>query len=198
MIISKADLIDLKWGIGAFLLSLVLGGGIIAVSDRYQEQSLKERQTAQKQLAEARTQLSAAQNDQENMASYALEYNALLAQEVIGDEHRLDWIEGLEKLRLQGHVLDFKYAIAPQQSYAPNPPLEAGNLQLNRSGMTMQLDLLHEEQLLHLLVAMHSQMKGWFMLDGCTLSRTGDNDETAPLTAECSGGWFTMKHRDAP
>ncbi len=198
MTLSKADLVDLKWGIGAFLLSLALGGGIIAISNDYQETSRKDRQTAQKQLAEARTQLSAAQNDQENMASYALEYNALLAQQVIGDEHRLDWIEGLEKLRLQGHVLDFKYAIAPQQNYAPNPPLDAGSLQLNRSGMTMQMDLLHEEQLLHLLTAMRTQMQGWFMLDGCSLSRTGDNDETSPLRAECTGGWFTMKNRNAP
>jgi len=198
MIISKADLIYLKWGIGAFLLSLALGGGIIAISNKYQETSRTDRQIAQKQLAEARTQLSAAQNDQENMASYALEYNALLAQQVIGDEHRLDWIEGLEKLRLQGHVLDFKYAVAPQQSYVPNPPLDAGNFQLNRSGMTMQMDLLHEEQLLRLLTAMRTQMQGWFMIDGCSLSRTGDNDEASPLKAECTGGWLTMKNRNAP
>lgn len=198
MIISKADLIDLKWSMSAFLLSLVLGGGIISFSNNYQEQTLKDRQAAQKQLVDARTQLGAVQDDQENMASYALEYNALLAQEVIGNEQRLDWIEGLEKLRQQGQVLDFKYAIAPQQGYAPIPPLEAGNFQLNRSAMTMQIDLLHEEQLLHLHAAIHTEMKGWFMLDGCTLSRTGTGDETAPLKAECSGGWFTMKNRNAP
>ena len=198
MITSKADLVDLKWSMSALLLGLALSGGIISFSNTYQEQSLKDRQAAQKQLIDARTQLGAAQNDQENMASYALEYNALLAQQVIGNEQRLDWIEGLEKLRQQGLVLDFQYAIAPQQAYAPNPPLEAGNFQLNRSAMTMQIDLLHEEQLLHLFSAIHTQMKGWFMLDGCTLSRTGTGDETTPLKAECSGGWFTMKNRNAP
>jgi hypothetical protein len=198
MILSKADLIYLKLSMGALLLSLVLGGGIISLSNKYQEQSLKDRQSAQNQLADARTQLSSVQNDQENMAAYAMEYDALLTQKVIGNEQRLDWIEGLENLRQQGHVLDFNYTIAPQQSYAPDPPLEAGNFQLNRSGMTMQMDLLHEEQLLHLLAAMHTQMQGWFMLDGCTLSRTGSGDKTTPLKAECTGGWFTMKNRAAP
>jgi len=198
MILSKADLIDLKWSMSAFLLGLALSGGIISFSNSYQEQSLKDRQAAQKQLIDARTQLGAAQDDQENMASYALEYNALLAQQAIGNEQRLDWIEGLEKLRQQGQVLDFQYAIAPQQGYAPNPPLEAGNFQLNRSAMTMQIDLLHEEQLLHLFSAIHTQMKGWLMLDGCTLSRTGESDVTTPLKAECTGGWFTMKNKSAP
>ena len=198
MILSKADLVDLKWSMSAFLLGLALSGGIISFSSSYQEQSLKDRQAAQKQLVDARTQLGGAQDDQENMASYALEYNALQAQEVIGNEQRLDWIEGLERLRTQGQVLDFQYAIAPQQPYAPNPPLEAGNFQLNRSPMTMQIDMLHEEQLLHLHTAIHTQMKGWFVLDGCTISRTDTGEETAPLKAECSGGWFTMKNRNAP
>lgn len=198
MIISKIDLANLKWGMGALLLSLVVSGAIIHFSNKYQEQSLQDRQAAQRQLVEARTQLGAAQYDQENMAAYALEYDALLAQEVIGDEQRLNWIEGLEKIRQQGYVLDLKYAIAPQQTYAPEPPLDAGNLQLSRSGMTMQFQLLHEEQLLHFLAAMRTQMKGWFILDGCSLARTAEADEFAPLTAECSGGWFTMKNRSAP
>ncbi|HLY97009.1 MAG TPA: hypothetical protein VKO66_07310, partial [Sideroxyarcus sp.] len=177
---------------------LALSGGLISLSNSYLEQSLKDREAAQKRLTEARTQLSAAENDQENMTDYALEYNALVAQKVIGNEQRLDWMEGLEKLREQGSVLDFKYAIAPQQSYAPDPPVDTGNFQLNRSGMTLQIDLLHEEQLLHLVGDMRKELNGWFMLDGCSLSRTGAADELAPLKAECTGGWLTMKNKNAP
>lgn len=197
ILLSKADIYDIKWALGAFLLSLALGASLVSISDGYEGQALKERQTAQKQLTDARAQLSTAQNDQENMAAYALEYNALLAQKVIGDEQRLDWMEGLERLRQQGSVLDFKYTIAPQQAYVPAPPLDAGNFRLSRSSMTMQIELLHEEQLLHLLADMHTQMKGWFMLDGCTLTRSSA-DEGSPLKAECSGGWFTMKNRNLP
>ncbi len=197
MILAKADLSYLKVSLSTLLLSLVLGGSMISLSEKYQERSLKDRQAAQSRLVDARNQLSSAQNDQENMAAYALEYDALLALKVIGDEQRLDWIEGLENLRQQGRVLDFTYTIAPQTSYMPDPPLEAGVFQLNRSDMTMQIDLLHEEQLLHLHSAIHTQIPGWFMIDGCAISRTGSGDETTPLIAECSGGWFTMKHRDA-
>jgi hypothetical protein len=193
---SATDLQNLKLSLGAFVLSLALGGGLIYLSNQYLAHSLKEREAAQKQLTEARSQLGATQNDQENMSAYALKYNALLAQKVIGTEQRLDWMEGLEKLRQQGSVLDFKYTIAPQQNYAPNPPVDAGNFQLSRSSMTLQIDLLHEEQLLHLFSDMHNQLNGWFMLDGCSLSRTSATEEMAPLKADCTGGWFTMKSKN--
>lgn len=195
---SKDDLADVKLSLGALVLSIVLSGALISLSGSYLENSLKESQSAQNSLNDSRMQLIAAQSDQENMSSYALEYNALLAQKVIGNEQRLDWMEGLEKLRQQGTVLDFKYTIAPQQAYAPNPPLDAGNFQLSRSSMTLQIDLLHEEQLLTLFAEMRKQLNGWFMLDGCSVSRSGTLDDLTPLKAECTGGWFTMKPRGAP
>jgi hypothetical protein len=198
MSFSSADLPILKWSLGAFVLSLALSAGIISLSNSYLEKSLKGRQIAQQQLFDARTQLLAAQSDEENMSAYAFEYNSLLGQKVIGDEQRLDWMEGLEKLRQQGVVLDFKYTIAPQQGYAPNPPIDAGNFKLSRSSMSLQIDILHEEQLLHLFADMHSKLNGWFMLDGCSLSRTVATDEMSPLKADCTGGWFTMKNKSAP
>ncbi len=198
MSFSKTDLQILKWGLGALTLSIALAVGLISWSEDYLAQSLKNREAAQRQLTEARAQLLSVQSDQENMSAYALEYNALQEQKVIGSEQRLDWMEGLEKLRQQGRVLDFKYTISPQQSYTPKPPLDAGNFQLSRSIMTLQIDLLHEEQLLHFFSNLNNQINGWFMLDGCTISRTGATNELAPLKAECTGGWFTMKNKSAP
>lgn len=195
---SKVDLPNLKWSLGAFVLSLTLAGVLFYLSEAYLAHAIQDREDAQKQLTDAQVQLAAAQNDQQNMAIYAMEYNALMVQKVIGDEQRLDWMEGLEKLRQQGRVLDFTYTISPQQAYAPSPPLDAGNFQLNRSGMTMQINLLHEGQLLDLIAAMRTQMKGWFMLDSCALSRVIAGNDASPLKAECKGGWFTMKNRNTP
>ncbi|MBI4809523.1 MAG: hypothetical protein HY799_11330 [Nitrosomonadales bacterium] len=198
MSFSKNDLPFLKYSLGAFALSIALAGAMTSYSESYLEQSQKARMEVQKQLSDARLQLVATQGDQENMSSYSLEYLALQDQKVIGNEQRLDWIEGMEKLRQQGIVLDFKYTIAPQQAYAPNPTVEAGNFQLNRSDMSMQIDLLHEEQLLQFIAALRSQMKGWFMLDGCSLTRAVADSEASPLKADCKGGWFTMKNRNMP
>ncbi len=196
---SFDDFAALKWSIVALLISVVLSAGLYTSGEKFQEQALKDRQTAQRQLTESRTQLASAQIDMENMAAYQLEYQALETQKVIGNELRLDWIEGLERVRKQGLVPDFQYTIAPQQSYVPNPPLDAGNFALNISPMTLQIDLLHEEQLLHLFSALHTQLKGWFILDRCSLSAT-DATSASPgaLKAECAGGWLTMKNRNEP
>lgn len=199
MSFSTADIADLKWGIGSLLISLGIAASLITYSASYQDNALKDRQAAQQQLIEARNQLAAAQSDLENMATYQQEYQTLVAKKVIGNEQRLDWIEGLEKVRAQGHVLDFQYAIAPQQGYSPNPPLDAGNFALNISPMTLQINLLHEEQLLHLFSALHSEMQGWFILDHCSLSAADAAVESiSSLKAECAGGWLTMKNRNAP
>ncbi len=198
MSFSAADFAALKWSLGAFALSIGIAAGAITYGEHYLRDAAQQRQTAQKALTEARNQLATAQNDRENMATYQMEYDALQAQKVIGNEARLDWIEGLEKLRQQGLAADFKYTIAPQQPYAPNPPLDAGNFALNISPMTLQIDLLHEEQLLALLSALHTRIEGWFLLDHCNLTAAEPTNKQARLLAECGGGWITLKNRNAP
>lgn len=200
MSFTTDDLGEIKWSLLACLISAVVAVVLINYSAGIQQQSLKELQQAQRQLSTARDQLLTAQSDQENMASYQMEYDALVVQKVIGSEPRLDWIEGLEKLRKQNLLPDFKYTIAPQTSYAPNPPLTAGNFTLSTSPMSVELDLLHEGQLLAFFEALRRQMPGWFLLDKCALSRSDDSTQNGRvmLKAECTGGWFTMKNRNAP
>jgi type II secretory pathway pseudopilin PulG len=196
---SADDLGKIKWSLLTCLLSTGIAVGLINYSASTQKQSLRQLQQAQKQLNTAREQLLTAQSDLENMSSYQLEYDALVTQKVIGNEQRLDWIEGLDNLRKQGLLPDFKYTIGPQSSYAPNPPLNAGNFALTLSPMSMELDLLHEGQLLNFFGALSRQMPGWFLLDKCALSRSSAaEDGGVMLKANCSGGWFTMKNRSAP
>lgn len=197
MSFSASDIKEIKWSLGAFVLSMGLAAALISYSQDYQHQALQDRQAAQQRLTEVRAKLATALSDQENMATYQLEYEALIQQKVIGDEQRLNWMEDLEKIRKQRNIPEFKYTIAPQQGYAPNPPLDSGNFNLYTSPMTLQINLLHEEQLLHLFTALNTQIQGWFILDRCSLSGI-DAQGTGALSASCAGGWITMKNRNAP
>ncbi len=199
MSFSADDLGEIKWSLIACLISTSVAVGLINYSASIQHESLQKLKQAQQQLNNARDRLLTAQSDLENMSSYQTEYDALVAQQIIGNEPRLDWLEGLEKLRKQGGLPVFSYNIAPQTSYAPNPPLSAGNFSLSLSPMSVQLDLLHEGQLLSFFEALSQQMPGWFLLDKCALSRAGGTDNGGVmLKADCAGGWFTMKNRNAP
>ena len=201
---SKSDLPILKWSMLVFTLSLVASGFAIWLSGEYVDHTLKDRQVAQRQLADAQKQLGDARSDLDNMSMYAREYATLVDDKIIGGEQRLDWMEELAKLRQQQLVVDFKYTIAPQLPYTPNPPIDAGSYDLKLSGLNLQIELLHEMQLIKFFDALHTNIKGWFIIDHCTLERSVTNTATdtptssnsnSQLKADCAGGWITMKKK---
>jgi len=207
MTLSKSDFPHIKWGVLVFLLALVGGSAALIFSGSHatraqqeQKAALHQMSEAQHQMGEARNRLAAAQDDQKNMATYALEYADLQDRKIIGSGQRLDWIEGLDTIRKQNRVLDFKYTISPQQPYTPLLPVESGNYDLNLSTMTLHLDLLHEEQLINFFEALRTEMKGCFILNRCALERSGaapENIAAPQLKAECTGGWLTLQNRSA-
>lgn len=205
MKLSKSDFPLIRWNILAICASLLISAFVLYSSSEYAEKTLKGRRAAQSQLNDARNRLNTALEDQKNMAIYAGEYAALIERKIIGDDHRLDWMEGLENIRQKNLTVDFRYNVAPQKTYAPQPAIDSGNFDLHYSEMKLQFDLLHEGQLLDFFTALRKQIKGQYQLAGCTLKRVAaTNDEEAAMSvashlkAECNGGWITLKNRNAP
>ena len=200
---SRADFLLIRWSAMAICASSLVSAVLLYGSGEYAERSLQERRNAQNMLNDARNRLATALQDQENMAIYAGEYGVLTEQKIVGDDQRLDWMEGLEKIRLKNLVADFRYHIAPQKIYASQPPIDSGNFDILYSEMKLQFDLLHEAQLLNFFEALRTDIKGWYQLEGCTMQRTGADNEDEQTTAtllkaECSGGWITLKNRNTP
>lgn len=202
MKLSPSDFPLMRRSILAICASALASAVILYSSGEYAESTRKEKLNEQNMLKDARHRLTTALQDEENMAIYPAEYGALVEQKIIGDDQRLDWIEGLEKIRQKNLVTDFRYSIAPQKAYAPQPPIDSGNFDIGYSEMKLQFDLLHEEQLLSFFDALRADIKGWYQLEGCAMQRTSadlEEGQTSPrLKAECSGGWITLKNRSAP
>jgi hypothetical protein len=201
MTLAVADLGLLRWNIAALSAAAILGSVIFYSSSVYVENAKSEMQKARSQSNDARRQLSAAVDDRENMSIYADEYGALTQLNIIGDDRRLDWMEDMEGLRRMNLVIDFSYQISPQSKYTPKPPINTGNFEIRYSEMKLHFDLLHEVQLVNFFNAMTNDIRGWYQLEGCSIQRkTGiqnNNEQGQPqLTAECSGGWITLKNRN--
>lgn len=198
---SKSDFPVLRWGILAFCASALVSAATLYISNEYAKKAQSDLHNARNMGNDARRRLAAAQEDRENMSIYADEYGALIKRKIIGDDQRLDWMEGLEKLRQMNLVTDFGYNIAPQKKYAPQPPFDSGNFDIHYSETKLRFDLLHEEQLVDFFTALRKKIDGWYQLEGCTLQRSASNEEGAKagasqLRAECSGGWITLKNRN--
>jgi hypothetical protein len=198
MTFSRSDLPIIKWSLITVSLSLVLGLSAIWVSNDYVTDALKSQQFEQKKLREARETLLSVQSDLANLASFSKEYESLQKRKVIGNEQRLDWVDDLKKLRTHNYVLDFKYTISPQIPYVPKPALDTGNFDVKLSNMSLQFDLLHEEQLLRFFSALRTDLNGWFIIDHCLIDRVASDskDSVVALKAECVGGWLTMQNRN--
>lgn len=203
MKLSKSDLPVLRWSILAIFAAALIGTAILYISSEYAEKAQKELRIARNMGIDARRRLAAAHEDRENMAVYADEYGTLLKRKIIGDDQRLDWMEGLEELRQLNLVTDFRYRITPQKNYAPQPPFDSGNFDIHYSETKLQLDLLHEAQLVDFFTAFRNRIKGWYQLEGCSLQRSVTDENAAATTtgahlkAECNGGWVTLKNRNA-
>lgn len=199
---SKSDFPVLRWSILAICTSVLLSAAILYISSEYSGKSQRDLRNARSMGIDARRRLAAAHEDRENMSIYADEYGALIKRKIIGDDRRLDWMEGLEQLRQMNLVTDFRYRIAPQKVYAPRPPFGSGNFDIHYSEAKLQFDLLHEAQLVDFFTALPKKIDGWYQLEGCTLQRSASDDENAATTtsaqlrAECSGGWITLKNRN--
>jgi hypothetical protein len=200
---SNTDFHLMRWSIAAISASILLSGVFLYASTKYVDYTQKNRRIAQAQMNDARNRLNMARQDRDNLSAFSKAYNTLEARKIIGDDHRLDWMEGLEKLRNQNLVINFSYNIAPQKVYIPQPALDSGNFIIHYSEMKLQFDLLHEGQLLNFFDALRRRIKGHYQLEGCTLQRVITDGGSAPaseknIRAECSGGWITLKNRNTP
>lgn len=194
---ARSDFALIRQSVLAICASAIASALLLYSSGQYAEQTRKDHRDALQQLNETRRQLDGALEDKQNMAAYAGEYGALADSGVIGEDRRLDWMEGLENLRAQNLVTDFRYQIDPQVPYA-RQPVDGGNFDIHYSEMKLQFDLLHEGQLLDFFAALRGQVNGWYQLEGCTMQRTAEGNPAVRLTAECRGGWITLKNRTAP
>jgi hypothetical protein len=199
---SKSDFPLMRNSLLAMCASIAVSAIALYSSGQYAEKTRGGLHSALTMLDDVHNRLKAALEDQKNMAIYSDEYGTLSENKIIGDDQRLDWMEGMEKLHRQNLVTDFRYSITPQKKYASPLPIDNGNFDVNYSEMKLQFDLLHEGQLLNFFTALRSQIKGYYQLESCTLKRV-DNENTAAaasthLKAECDGGWITLKNRNAP
>ena len=198
---SRSDFLLMRRSILVVCASAFISAAILYRSGEYVESAQNDRYNAQNMFNDARNRLSTALQDKQNMAIYADEYGKLIEEKIIGDDQRLDWMEGLEKIRQKNLVTDFRYSIAPQKTYAPQMPIDSVNFDIRYSEMRLQFDLLHETQLLNFFDALRASINGRYQLDGCTLQRAGAGNEDEQtsvirLKAECNGGWITLKNRN--
>lgn len=146
--------------------------------------------------ARQRYQLSGAEKNM--IIEYLPKYQMLISKGFVGEEQRIEWVEHLREQHKTQKLFGIKYSISPQEKYTPAFAANMGGFTLNRSVMKLELDMLHEGDLLQLTAALSAGNSAPFILRDCEINRLNagnqlNNQLLANLHALCEIDWLTLR-----
>jgi hypothetical protein len=178
---------------GAF----VIVGLLVSVADQYRTTNEEAFQAQQNLLNLARHKLQSSGLEKETIIQYLPIYNELITKGFVGEERRIEWIETLRQIHVNNKLFNIDYSIGLQENYKPSFIPSMGPFILHRSTMKLELDMLHEVDLLSLLEGLHEQSTP-FIVRECEIKRpigavVNTRNLTSNLKAVCEIDWLTLR-----
>ena len=150
------------------------------------------------QLNAARQRYRSSGAEKDMIVEYLPRYQILISKGFVGEEQRIEWVENLRELHNRLKLFGIKYSISQQEKYTPGFAAKLGGFTLNRSVMKLELDMLHEGDLLLLTEAMATENAAPFVLRDCEINRLNASGQfsiqlLANLRAQCELDWLTLR-----
>lgn len=193
---NQEDVQALKVPLMALVIVMIIGAAAIYYSDRLKGVAQQQLTQQQSQLKEARTRVQRSGDEKDIIVQYLDRYRQLERAGFVGEEQRINWLDGLRLANQQADLFGVEYQIGTQAPYAYAASLNPGQIALNQSVMRLQFRLLHEMDLMRFLNALASRGGGIFSVDQCTMRRIdtrGVIRYQPNVIAECELSWITAK-----
>lgn len=181
-------------------LALVLGSSAITLSLDYEKNALADHQRIKSEQQELARKLARVQSEKKELREIIARYQALVARGIIGQENRGEWVEKIREIRQARKLLDIQYELSPQHIidnsivHAQGPGFD-----VMTSPMKLQMQLLHEDDLLDLLADLQEETQAFVRPSQCSFRRltiaAEEQATRALLTAECQLDWITIKEK---
>jgi len=127
-------------------------------------------------------------------------YKQLKSLHILGEERRLEWADTINRIRVQRELLDLRYRVERQKlvnSVAGKP----ASVDFFTSTMRVEMQLLHEEDLLRFLADLRASGNAYYSVKRCAIARTGQAAGGATMTprlsAQCEIDLITIIDRAA-
>ena len=197
MSLSSQDWRKLRYPILGLGTALVLVGLLVSFADQHRRKSLNAMNLQQELLIKAQQKFQSSGLEKETIKQYLPQYNQLIASGFIGEERRIEWIENLRQIHDAHKLFNIDYSIGLQESFKPSYLPNLGNFKLQRSTMKLNLELLHENDLLNLLDGLRDQSTP-YIVRNCEITRPSGaviNNKVvvANLSAVCEIDWLTIR-----
>jgi hypothetical protein len=178
-------------GAGAWLITVA---GVARVQAQAQ---LAAAQTERKQNSDRLARIA----EEEREVSEKLDvYKQLKGLNIIGEEQRLEWADAVTRIRNERELLDLTYRV-DRRKLLKSLPGKPDSVDIFASTMSVQLDLLHEEDLLRFLADLRDSGNAYYSVRTCEVRRTGQaatgTTITPRLRANCQIDLITVMDRGA-
>lgn len=178
-------------------LTLIVAIILIVLAHRYGADQEKALQTQQGLLNAARQHFQSSGIEKDMITEYLPKYQMLIDKGFVGEERRIEWVDELRAQHKNHKLFGIKYNISQQEAYKPAFIPNLGGFVLHRSAMKLDIDLLHEGDILQLVESLAAKTGAPFVLRDCEIRRLNSNAELsrqliANLHAQCELDWLTL------
>ncbi len=184
------------------LVAVVLAGigiAVVIAGKQYLDQTRGEHKLALSERQAIQDKLSRATEEEREIREKLVDYRKLLARGVIGDEHRLEWVETIGQIKNDHKLSEIKYQIEPQRTLELPGITPSSEIELRVSALKVEMQLLHEGDLLVFIDGLRSNLKSHVLVRSCSiqrLDRSGQDRGIAPrLRADCVIDLVTIRDR---
>jgi hypothetical protein len=202
---SREDFRRIRWSLVSMVFFVLLGAGTVAAALYAEKMAQVESRRVEADRNDIRGRLARARDEEKEIRAKIARYQDIVARGYITPEQRLDWIERIAQIRTARKLIDVQYELAPQQ------PIEAallpegalgGGYEFLSSSMKLEMQLLHEDDLLGFLADLRSSVRALLVVRGCDVERLatpgrGEGGTRAQLKASCELDWITLREKKA-
>lgn len=193
---NQADLQALKNPLLVLFAVLLVAAAAVYSTEQLKASSHRQAAQQQARLIEARTRLQKSGDEKDIIVRYRDAFRSLQRVGFVGEEKRINWLDGLRLTNQQADLFGVDYQISARKKYRYAAALNPGEIELLESVMRLRFRLLHEEDINRFFDLLARQNVGIFNLDQCDMSRiyTGGIIRYQPnVTADCEVSWITAK-----
>ena len=201
----KPEILEWSYLRGAVLLcaaATALGASLLGGSALFKTRMERQHQRHSERLNEISRRYLALDEEESIIEDYLPQFLALQRSGLLGEEHRLNWVETLQDAGEALGLPSLGYEIRAQQPYPSGLPTRAGGYGVFASEMTLSMQLLHEGDLFALLELLDERAKGLYTVSSCELTgnfvKLTDNPVAGNISADCLLEWFSIRPVDVP
>jgi len=139
------------------------------------ERHLQETKALSASLSSRRTEiqgkLARATEEEREIKENLHQYQALAARGIVGEERRLDWIDTITAIKNERRLFNINYNLEPQKALDFPGAVRGGAVEFVSSRLKLDMQLLHEEDLLNFIDDLTKRGKAHVLARSCSVSR---------------------------